>query len=115
MTVKDFIPARYNQWKDSDSDGVVDPEDAHALIEIEPTTALYDGGPNRRDCAAAPICTYSEEIRNFANWFSYYRKREYVAKGAFGQVIAGAGNSRMGLATLNNNASVNTSIAPIAP
>ena len=113
VTVKDFIPARYNQWKDSDSDGVVDPEDAHALIEIEPTTALYDGGPNRRDCAAAPICTYSEEIRNFANWFSYYRKREYVAKGAFGQVIAGAGNSRMGLATLNNNASVNTSIAPM--
>ena len=111
VTVQDFFPARYNLWKDSDSDGVVDESDAHELVEIRPATALYSGGPNRRDCAAAPNCTYSEEIRNFANWFSYYRKREYVAKGSFGQVIAGAGNSRMGLATLHNNASVNTPIA----
>ena len=111
VTVKDFFPARYQQWKDSDADGVVDATDAHQLVEIRPTTLVYSGSPNRRDCAAAPVCTYAEEIRNFANWFSYYRKREYVAKASFGQVIAGAGNSRMGLATLNDNASSNLAIA----
>ena len=58
FTVNNFFPARYQQWKDSNSDGVVDVDDAHALVEIRPTTLIYPGGPNRRDCAAAPLCTY---------------------------------------------------------
>ncbi len=41
--------------------------------------------------------------QNFANWFSYYRKREYTAKGAYGRVIADAKGVRMGLNTLHNN------------
>lgn len=111
FTVPNFLPARYHRWTDSDGDGVVDAEDAHTLVEIEPLTLAYAGSPLRRDCALAPVCSYAEEIQNFANWFSYYRKREYVAKAAYGQVIAGARNSRMGLVTLHNNASVNTEIA----
>jgi type IV pilus assembly protein PilY1 len=111
FTINGFYPARYYQWKDSDLDGDVDMDDAHALVEIEPATPVYAGGPARRDCAAAPTCTYAEEIQNFSNWFSYYRKREYVAKAAYGQVIAGASNARMGLVTLHNNGSVNTAIS----
>jgi len=111
FTVNDFHPARYHQWKDTDEDSVIDADDAHVLIEIKPATLAYPGGPNRRDCASASVCSYSEEIRNFANWFSYYRKREFAAKAAFGQVIAGASNSRMGLVTLHNNASVNIGLA----
>ena len=111
LTVNNFLPARYNLWKDSNADNVVDADDAHVLVEIEPTTSVYSGGPNRRDCASASVCTYNEEIRNFANWFSYYRKREHVAKAAFGQVIAGASNSRMGMVTLHNNATVNIGLA----
>ena len=106
----DFFPARYYIWVDSNADTVVDADDAHTLVEIKPTTPLYVGGVLRRDCAAAPACTYAEEIQNFANWFSYYRKRELVAKAAYGQVIAGGSNARMGLVTLHNNASINTSI-----
>ncbi|MDH3276300.1 MAG: PilC/PilY family type IV pilus protein, partial [Gammaproteobacteria bacterium] len=79
-------------------------------IEIRSTTLTYAGGLNRRDCDAAAFCTYAEEIQNFANWFSYYRKREYVAKAAYGQVMAGASNSRIGLATLHNNGSIDTAI-----
>ena len=110
FNITNFLPAHYWIWKDTDGDNVVDANDAHELVEIEPTTPTYAGGPNRRDCAAASVCTYAEEIQNFANWFAYYRKREKVAKAAYGRVIAGASNSRMGLATLHNNASVNTSI-----
>ena len=108
--ITNFLPAQYWIWTDTDADGVVDADDAHELVEIEPATPIYAGGPDRRDCAAPLYCTYAEEIQNFANWFAYYRKREKVAKAAYGQVIAGASNSRMGLATLHNNASVNTSI-----
>lgn len=111
FVVNNFYPARYNLWDDTDGNNVVDATDDHKLVEITPTTLTYSGGPNRRDCVAAPICTYAEEIQNFANWFSYYRKREYVAKAGYGQVIAGASNSRMGLVTLHNNALVNTAIS----
>ncbi|MGH1440959.1 MAG: pilus assembly protein [Cellvibrionaceae bacterium] len=39
---------------------------------------------------------------NFANWYSYYRKREYVAKRALSEIIEDS-SSRMGMATLHNN------------
>jgi type IV pilus assembly protein PilY1 len=49
--------------------------------------------------------------QNFANWFSYYRSRELVAKAAYGQVIANATNVRMGLGTINNNNNAKRAIA----
>ena len=52
-----------------------------------------------------------EMQQKFANWFSYYRKREYVAKAAYGQVIAKTNNVRIGLVTIHNHDSVNTAIA----
>ena len=110
FTVNNYYPARYYSWADSDGDGVVDDTDAHNLIEIRPGATVYNGSIDRSDCAAAPACTYSEEIQNFANWFTYYRKREYVAKAGYGQVIATARNLRMGMVTLHNNGGVNTSI-----
>ena len=117
FTVNNFYPARYNIWSDINTtdaslsgNDVVDASDTHVLVEIRPTTLTYAGGLNRRDCAAAPVCTYAEEIQNFANWFSYYRKREFVAKAAYGQVMAGASNSRMGLVTLHDNGNIDTAI-----
>ena len=110
FTISNFYPAYYFEWTDSDGDGAVDADDAHKKIEISPVTASYQGGPLRQDCAAATTCTYAEEIQNFANWFSYYRKRELVAKAAYGQVVADAGNARMGLVTLHNNVNVNSRI-----
>jgi type IV pilus assembly protein PilY1 len=66
----------------------------------------YPGGPARFDCAvddANPLtCTYAQEIQNFANWFTYYRSREYTAKAALGRSIVGASNLRMGYGVLNN-------------
>lgn len=42
------------------------------------TYKKYD---NRTDCAGS-VCTYDEEIQNFANWFSYYRTRMQSMKTA---------------------------------
>jgi len=105
-----LFPATYYNWIDSDGDNVVDMEDGFETVEIQPLRLAYVGGIERRDCALAPICTYAEEIQNFANWFQYYRKREFVAKGAYGQIIASARNSRMGMVTLHDNNSVSRSI-----
>jgi type IV pilus assembly protein PilY1 len=119
FTVTNFYPARYYTWTDSDSDGIVDPEDAHTLVEITNVTtnmtptppSSYTGSIRRTDCAAAPVCTYAEEIQNFANWFSYYRKRELTTKAAISLSAADITGVRMGFATINNNNSVGIKVA----
>ncbi|RMD78608.1 MAG: hypothetical protein D6809_05470, partial [Gammaproteobacteria bacterium] len=98
-----LFPAEYYRWTDSDGDGVVDPDDAHQRVRIEPGTPTYQGGPGRTDCAAAPVCTYAEEIQNFANWYTYYRKRGYAAKAGLGQVIASSTGMRLGLWRIYRN------------
>ena len=50
---------------------------------------------------------------NFANWYSYYRARHLVAKGALGNLAGNVNNMRIGLATIHNNAGVNTSVSQI--
>ncbi|MBK9132339.1 MAG: hypothetical protein IPM20_11980 [Gammaproteobacteria bacterium] len=119
FTVTNFYPARYYTWTDSNSNGVVDAGDAHTLVEITnistsmtPTPpSSYTGSADRTDCAARPVCTYAEEIKNFANWFSYYRKRELTTKAAISLSAAGITGVRMGYATINNNNSVGIKVA----
>ncbi|MDH3599957.1 MAG: PilC/PilY family type IV pilus protein, partial [Candidatus Tectomicrobia bacterium] len=80
---------RYYTWNDADSDGQFDngEETEHRIRDANATTK-----------------------QNFANWFSYYRKRDYVAKAALGEVIAKTAKTRVGLVTLNYPNSINTPI-----
>lgn len=110
IEVTDFYPAHYYEWSDTDGDEVVDADDGHTKVLIQAAQEPFTDRPDRTDCASAPSCTYAEELQNFANWFTFYRTREQVAKFAFGQVIASASDSRMGLGTLWDNESVNTKI-----
>ncbi|MEO1201841.1 MAG: hypothetical protein AAFX10_03970, partial [Pseudomonadota bacterium] len=110
LDVNNYYPARYYTWTDTDGDLQVDAEDAHTLVEIRPANAPFAGGAGRLDCFSPTACTYAEEIQNFANWYSYYRRRELVSKAAYGQVVADASNTRMGIVTLHNNESADTSI-----
>ena len=42
--------------------------------------------PDRDDCIASPgVCSYAEEMTNFANWYSYYRSRMQMAKSSIGR------------------------------
>ena len=79
-------------------------DDEHTKVEIV-EGGSYTGGPDRDDCAEGDddpmTCTYAQEIQNFANWFTYYRIREYTAKAALGRSVAEASNLRMGYAVLN--------------
>lgn len=108
IAVTNYYPARYYTWTDSNSNGMVDAADAHTRIEIQAANApfVHTSG-DRSDCVNPFACSYAEEIQNFANWFSYYRRREATAKNAIGNVIGGANNARMGYATLHNNSGVN--------
>lgn len=74
--------------------------------DIKPTTPNYGNRPNRSDCAAAPICTYAEELQNFANWYSYYRERMLAMKSAAGRTFSVMDDRyRIGFLTINASGS----------
>ena len=98
-----YNPALYYTWTDSNSNGYVDGSDTHTLVEIDPGTTTYTGSSDRTDCAAAPTCTYAEEIQNFANWFSYYRSRHATAKNAISSLVANSTSARIGYGVINGS------------
>jgi len=52
----------------------------------------------------------SDDRQNFANWFTYYRRREFVAKAAIARVIKELDSVRVGILGINH-----TIIAPLEP
>jgi type IV pilus assembly protein PilY1 len=50
--------------------------------------------------------SYAEERQNFANWFSYHRRREFVAKDAVARLILSLKNVRVGLYGINSHSSL---------
>jgi type IV pilus assembly protein PilY1 len=61
--------------------------------------------PKRKECGSDPemeeFCDYDKERQNFANWFTYYRRREYTAKAALGRVIKNMEAVRVGIYGIN--------------
>lgn len=123
FTVSDFYPARYYSWTD-DSGGsannVVDASDSHTLYEIRASGCTNRAGITatcpasftrtsaRTDCTvsgSSATCTVAQELQNFANWFSYYRKRDLISKNAISKFVGTAANSqyRAAVATLNSS------------
>jgi type IV pilus assembly protein PilY1 len=45
--------------------------------------------------------TYHTERQNFANWFTYFRRREYVAKNALASVLKSLSDVRVGIYGIN--------------
>lgn len=83
---------RYYTWVDTDGDGLFDDgeETEHKIRDKDAATQ-----------------------QNFANWFGYYRSRDFAAKAAFSLAIKPADNVRMGYATINNNASNRIRVASL--
>jgi type IV pilus assembly protein PilY1 len=76
------------------------------------STTLVDRS-DRTDCALRPSCTYAEELRNFANWFAWYRSRMQMAKSALSVSFQSVDDRyRVGYFTINNSSSNLVNIAP---
>lgn len=63
--------------------------------EIKSTTASYPSGR-----------TYAAELQNFANWFSYYRKRKLMLAASMGRVLENISGLRLGNLAFNENVTV---------
>lgn len=101
----DGLPG-YFEWKDADSDGEFDRGECP-----DPALSSYDYDAQFIGTAGTNgtrVMTDAEK-QNFANWYTYYRKREYVMKRAVTPLVRDF-NMRMGLGTLHNNNNVGTAI-----
>tara|TARA_R110002167_G_scaffold212683_1_gene417309 strand:- start:30 stop:3860 length:3831 start_codon:yes stop_codon:yes gene_type:complete len=62
------------------------------------------GREKRDDCVAASlgVCTYAEEIQNFANWYTYYRSRVSMARAGSGfAFVSQSSGLRIGFGSIN--------------
>ncbi len=117
------------EWTDSDSDGRVDDgevlrhyylafsdddccnhEDLVYVQEVyyDSNDPGNDGVPDAvqprsydRDGNATGFVSDYDELQNFANWFSFYRRREYTAKAAIGRTIVDLEEVYVGFNTLH--------------
>ncbi len=75
----------YYEFTDNDGDNALDSGELHyrfgAEIPDRVKASLYD-----EDGSFSRFATTGEDLQNFANWFSFYRKRELTSKAA----VAGA-------------------------
>ncbi len=99
----DIYFAVYYKWVD-DGDGIVEQSDSYIEVEIKQTNAALFETVNVTESDGSVSIrkrTYTEEMQNYANWFQYYRKREFLAKVAIGHVVSGTDSVRMGLSSIN--------------
>ncbi len=73
--------------------------------EIKSTILNYPRAATRTDCSSI-TCSYTEEAQNFANWYSYYRKRHLALRAGMGQAFFGFGAIRTGIFTINHRSNV---------
>ena len=67
--------------------------------EIKPAVSpAVDSYPSGR--------SYAKELQNFANWFTYYRKRKLMLAGAMGEVLEGLTGVRLGVVPFNDRTTV---------
>jgi len=105
----------YVKWNDANGNGVYDAKECLPPLSSMPTDGTFqDNVSSGGEGQLVWVSNMSaSEKQNYANWFTYYRKREYVAKRALSELVAGA-DMRMGLGTLHNNNNVETLVADIS-
>jgi type IV pilus assembly protein PilY1 len=78
-------------------------------VDIVPGTTTYPKAVTRTDCGGS-LCSYAEELTNFANWYSYYRTRMNMLKSAVGRSFANIDDKyRVGYITINPGSPVSSS------
>lgn len=92
--VLEGVGFRYYTWEDKN----------HNQIFDDPRSRDGDREPVEQEHTPYLIREGSTAAQqNFANWFSYYRKRQFVTKAVYGDILAKLTGMRVGLVTFFNN------------
>lgn len=99
-----YFPATYYLTAGSaDTTGYnIDPTCATCLAPDGTLLDRYEIKPANYASAAL----YQQAIQNFANWFSYYRKRQLAIRGSLGTAFSDMRGSKIGSFTSNNRVTV---------
>lgn len=103
---------KYYQFNDQDSDDMVDDGE---LLLID-TSAVPDSiRPKVYDEFGTFVRykTDTEDLQNFANWYSFYRRRELTAKAAVAFSIDGMSGVAIGLYTIHSSGGVRQPVLPV--
>ncbi len=112
-------------WKDTDGDGNLDQRVYYKISGAGDTVSSgsvvqvsYDDVPDsvkpavyKEDGSLDHYKTDEEDLQNFANWYSYYRRRELTAKAAVANSIVNLDGVNIGFYTINPG--VRQSVLPI--
>jgi type IV pilus assembly protein PilY1 len=79
------------------------PPSTFVRTDIVPTRTTYPKATTRTDCVTtAGVCTYAEEMTNFANWYAYYKTRLQMMKSSIGVAFSPlSGSYRVGYVRLS--------------
>ncbi|CAN5434821.1 PilC/PilY family type IV pilus protein [soil metagenome] len=104
---KSYYPAKYYTLAAGTSNTVTS---NFTVTVIKGTGTTYpkaiDG--DRSDCASTTVCTLSEELQNFTNWFTYASGRMLAAKGGTAEAFYNLPKSyRVGYGRINDTAASN--------
>jgi type IV pilus assembly protein PilY1 len=92
----------YDGFTDINGDGIADTGKIYLptyYVWEDTNTAIP--GIDTLDAHKEVRITDPDELQNFANWFVYYRTREYATKATIGKVINNSDSNRMGFALFN--------------
>lgn len=78
--------------------------DSSGLNATHTTTTLSNSGTCYTQLGGGDVScrTIAQAQQNIANWYQYYRRRQFVAKGAVASVIDAQPNYRYGISMINN-------------
>lgn len=110
---REFWPSFYYRFTgDINSNASKENAANYTRVEIKSANAPFTGSESRSDCADRPSCTYSEEIQNFANWYTYYRSRILLARAGIGRAFSEQGTGmRVGFAAINQGSKTVDSVS----
>ncbi|WP_232199262.1 pilus assembly protein [Thioalkalivibrio sp. ALE20] len=94
-----FWPAAYYYY----TGGPEDDRSSYEFVQIHSGNDTYSGHgrESRVDCDGG-VCTYEQEIQNFANWYSYHRNRIFASRAGIGAAFADQGEEfRVGYGSIN--------------
>lgn len=111
-----YMPMLFWVWDDTNTttpanagNGVVDADDEHTLVTIISSNQCT--GAQTSMANGCFTRSYADEKQNFANWWTYHRRREYGMKAAVAAVISSANGVRMGISAINASSSEREEIA----
>lgn len=105
-----YDPGLYYRLKKKSNGNYEDPTVSTNYVKYSiNTSGNFPKVAARTDCSGtvgSTGCSQAEERANFANWFSYYRTRNFLAKGGVGEAFKDAGtNFRLGWGRINDTTS----------